>query len=237
MMALSYSRLSTFESCPRKFEYLYVLKSIKDEGSTATEYGTRVHSALEEYAKEITKGEPTVAEAGMPLDDMETRGGEAGKWFPLVDLICRQPGTKYFEHQMAVRRDKTPCGWFDSEVWLRSIADVLVVNGKKAYCCDWKTGKKKENPTQMQLFAAMVFLQFPEVEEVVTSFVWLVANDTTNATYHRRYADSLWTAIEPRLVRVQESVDSGVFVARPSGLCPWCPAQTICSDAKMGKRK
>ena len=31
LMPLSYSRLSTFETCPRKFEYLYVLKSVKDE--------------------------------------------------------------------------------------------------------------------------------------------------------------------------------------------------------------
>lgn len=232
MMALSYSRLSTFESCPRKFEYLYVLKSIKDEGSTATEYGTRVHSALEEYAKVVTGGAASVSTEAAPLDAMESRGGEAGKWFPLVDLICQKPGTKYFEHQMAITRDKTPCGWFDKDVWLRSIADVLVVAGKRAYCFDWKTGKKKENPTQMQLFAAMVFLQFPEVEEVVTSFVWLVANDTTNATYSRRYNDSLWAAIEPRLVRVQDAVDLGVFATKPSGLCPWCPAKAICADAK-----
>lgn len=225
LMPLSYSRLSTFESCERKFEYLYVLKSVQDMGSTATEYGTRVHTELELRGKALAAGDPAPEE------------GEAKKWYGLVDRIAAQPGDKLFEHQMAIRRDKTPCGWFDGDVWLRSIADVLVVNGKKAWCFDWKTGKQKENPTQMQLFAAMVFLHFPDVEEVVTSFVWLVPGKTTNATYQRRYADSLWLSIEPRLVAVQEAVDLGVFKAKPSGLCPWCPAQDICADAKKGKRK
>jgi CRISPR/Cas system-associated exonuclease Cas4 (RecB family) len=231
LMALSYSRLSTYESCPRKFEYLYVLKSIKDSGSTATEYGTRVHGALENYGKALVEQDIPVLEGILELES------EAKAWFPMVKKICDRPGEKLFEHQMAIRRDKTPCGWFDSEVWLRSIADVLVIDGKKAYCIDWKTGKKKDNPTQMQLFAAMVFLHYPEVEEVATSFVWLVANDMTNVVYQRRYADSLWVAIEPRLVAVQEAVDLGVFTAKPSGLCPWCPAQDICGDAKKGKRK
>lgn len=230
-MPLSYSRLSTFESCERKFEYLYVLKSVQDSGSTATEYGTRVHSALETYGKARVAGDDAAADGMRALDD------ETKKWYGLVDRIAAQPGDKLFEHQMAIRRDKTPCDWFDSDVWLRSIADVLVINGKKAWCFDWKTGKQKENPTQMQLFAAMTFLHFPDVEEVVTSFVWLVAGKTTNATYQRRYADSLWLSIEPRLVAVQEAVDLGVFKAKPSGLCPWCPAQDICADAKKGKRK
>lgn len=232
IMALSYSRLSTFETCPRKFEYLYVLKSVKDEGSTATDYGTRVHEALESYGRALVSGDPVAMEGVIALE-----GGEAGKWLPMVKKICSRPGQVLFEHQMAIKRDKTPCGWFDSDVWLRSIADVLIIDGKRAYCLDWKTGKKRENPTQMQLFAAMVFLQFPEVEEVVTSFVWLIADDMTNATYQRRYVDSLWLSIEPRLVQVQESVDLGVFAAKPSGLCPWCPAQDICGDAKKGKRK
>lgn len=231
LMPLSYSRLSTYETCPRKFEYLYVLKSVQDNGSTATEYGTRVHSALENYGRALVSGDPVQVEAATEAQ------GEADKWFPMVKRICSRPGQVLFEHQMAVRRDKTPCDWFDGEVWLRSIADVLIIDGKKAYCLDWKTGKKRDNPTQMQLFAAMVFLHFPEVESVVTSFVWLIADDMTNVTYERRFADSLWVAIEPRLVQVQESVELGVFKAKPSGLCPWCPAQDICGDAKKGKRK
>ena len=73
LMPLSYSRLSTFETCPRKFEYLYVLKSVKDEGSTATDYGTRVHEALENYGRALVSGDPVAMEGVIALE-----GGEAG---------------------------------------------------------------------------------------------------------------------------------------------------------------
>ena len=94
---------------PRKFEYLYVLKSVKDEGSTATDYGTRVHEALENYGRALVSGDPVAMEGVIALE-----GGEAGKWLPMVKKICSRPGQVLFEHQMAIKRDKTPCGWFDS---------------------------------------------------------------------------------------------------------------------------
>jgi predicted RecB family nuclease len=138
---------------------------------------------------------------------------------------------------MAVNADLQPVEWFSSDVWVRSIADVLVVDGDTAYCLDYKTGKVKENPTQLQLFAAMVFWHFPEVTKVKTSFLWLKFNEVTNATYERRFLDSLWRALSPRFHKVQEVIDLGVFKAKPSGLCPWCPAKYICPDARLkGKR-
>jgi len=138
---------------------------------------------------------------------------------------------------MAVNRNLTPVGWFDSDVWIRSIADVLVVDGATAYCLDYKTGKVKENPTQLQLFAAMVMWHFPEVQTVKTSFIWLKFDEVTNAKYERRFLDALWAALEPRFVKVQEVINLGVFNTRPSGLCPWCAAKDICPDARLKGRR
>ena len=90
LMPLSYSRLSTFETCPRKFEYLYVLKSVKDEGSTATDYGTRVHEALENYGRALVSGDPVAMEGVIALE-----GGEAGKCLPMVKKICSRPGPTF----------------------------------------------------------------------------------------------------------------------------------------------
>jgi predicted RecB family nuclease len=120
------------------------------------------------------------------------------QWGDLVDMVLAKKGDKYFEHQMAVNRQLQPVDWFAKDVWIRSIADVLVVNGDTAYCIDYKTGKVKENPTQLQLFAAMVMWQFPEVNTVKTSFVWLRFNETTNSVYERRFLDPLWRALKPR---------------------------------------
>jgi RecB family exonuclease len=226
-MSLSYSRLSTFEQCPAKFDYLYVTKAVRDQGSEASEYGNRVHEVLELYGKGELNQETLTLEGKQTLE----------RWGSLVDTINAKSGDKYYEYQMAVTETLEPCDWFSPDAFIRSIADVLVVDGTKAYCLDYKTGKVKENPTQLQLFASMVFWHFPEVEEVRTSFIWLKFDEVTNATYQRKYANALWDGLKPRFEQVIDTVELGVFDTKPSGLCPWCPAKDICPDARLRGRR
>jgi len=227
-MALSFSRLSTFEQCQLKFEYLYVNKKVKDEDNQYTIYGNRVHEALEKYGQAKEAG---TVEAQYVLSDKEAFA-EVEKYLPLVDRITGQPGSKMFEFQMAIRRDFTVCDWFDPNVWLRSIADVLIINKNVAFVIDWKTGKVKANPTQLTLFALMVMEHFPAVDTVKTAFVWLAHDDITVDVYHRGQKKEMWDSLLPRLNAIQETVDLGVFKATPSGLCGWCSAKLICPSAR-----
>jgi hypothetical protein len=227
VMPLSFSRLSTFETCQAQFDYLYVSKRVPNSSNEASEYGDRVHKLLEAKGRGV-----------LDLDSLSTEGRSTlDQWGSIVDVIMNRPGDKYFEHQMAVNAELKPVDWFAEDVWIRSIADVLVVDGDTAYCLDYKTGKVKDNPTQLQLFAAMVFWHYPEVTKVKTSFIWLKFNETTNATYERRFLDSMWRALKPRFDKVQEVIELGVYKPTPSGLCPWCAAKNICPDARLkGKR-
>jgi RecB family exonuclease len=235
-MPLSFSRLSTFEQCPAQFDYLYVSKRVQNSMNEASEYGDRVHKVLEAYGHALVAGKEAT-EAVIALEDTLENKQSLGRWGALVEKITSRNGEKLFEHQMAVNRQLQPVDWFAKDVWIRSIADVLVVDGDTAYCLDYKTGKVKENPTQLQLFAAMVFWHYPQVTKVKTSFIWLKFDEVTNATYERRFLDSLWRALEPRFDMVQEVIDLGVFKTKPSGLCPWCPAKGFCPDARLkGKR-
>lgn len=221
-MPLSYSRLNTFENCPAQFDYLYVSKSVRSASSEAIEYGDRIHKLLEDYALDNVKLEELSEEGHLALC----------KWGNIVDIIMSRPGDKYIEHQMAVNENLEPTGWFDDDVFFRGIADVLVVDGETAYCLDYKTGKVRESPTQLQLFAAMIFWHFPQVQKVKTSFLFLRFDKTINATYERRFLEPLWGALKPRIDKVHDTIELGVFDAKPSGLCPWCPAQDICPSAR-----
>lgn len=227
-MPLSYSRLSTFESCPSKFEHLYVNKTVKDVGSVHTEHGNRVHEALEAYGKAKDQG----VEVAKDMLSDGTAFAEIKTFLPLVDLLLGFPGTKYFEHQMAITAAKQPCDWFAPDVWLRGIADILIVNDDKAFIGDWKTGKVKENLMQLKLFACLVFALFPEVNVVKTAFVWLAYNEVTDARFTRDQLADLWATLDPRFAAVQAAVDLGVFKSKPSGLCNWCPAKGICPDRR-----
>ena len=231
-MPLSFSRLSVFEQCQARFDYQYVSKRVQDSANEASEYGDRVHKVLEAYGKALSGNTGAIVMEGVTEEGAST----IGQWGPVVERIMARPGDKYFEHQMAINTDLQPVDWFAKDVWIRSIADVLVVDGDTAYCLDYKTGKVKENPTQLQLFAAMVMWHFPQVNTVKTSYIWLKFNEVTNATYERRFLDALWRALRPRFDKVQEVIDLGVFETKPSGLCPWCPAKDICPDARLKRR-
>ena len=225
-MALSYSRLSTFENCPAQFDYLYVSKSVRMASSEAIDYGHRVHKVLEDY------GRGELNPTGLTEEDELS----LKKWGNIVDVIMSRSGEKKFEYQMAVNENLEPVDWFADDTYFRSIADVLVIDGDTAYCLDYKTGKVRESPTQLQLFAAMIFWHFPEVQTVKTSFIWLRFNKTTNTTYERRYLEALWGALKPRVDKVHETIELGVFDTKPSGLCPWCPAKDICPDARLRRK-
>lgn len=225
-MPLSYSRLSTFENCPAQFDYLYVTKSVQSSSSDAIDYGNRVHKLLEDYALDKVKYEELTEEGHLSLS----------KWANIVDIIMSRPGDKYIEYQMAINEKLEPVDWFADDVYFRGIADILVVDGDTAYCLDYKTGKVRESPTQLQLFAAMVFWHFPEVTTVKTSFLFLRFDKTINATYERRFLQALWSGLKPRVDQVHDTIELGVFDAKPSGLCPWCPAQDICPSARRRRR-
>ena len=54
MTAWSYSSISTFKQCPKKYYNLKVAKDVKDIGSEAMLYGNQVHKAAEDFIKEGT---------------------------------------------------------------------------------------------------------------------------------------------------------------------------------------
>ena len=120
-LAHSYSSIKDFENCPRKYNMTRVLKLYKSGETEATMYGTAVHKALEDH---LMLGQP------MP---------EAYKQFQgYVDIIAKAKGTVQCELKMAIRKDFTPCGFFDADVWFRGIPDVLVTNKRTARLADWK---------------------------------------------------------------------------------------------------
>jgi len=217
---LSYSKVNTFDICPLQFSKVYVTKEVKDEGNVHTQYGGRVHESLAQYGK--TKSTLTLTK-------------ETEQWRGLVDKLRRQPGEKFWEYQMAVDQDLQQVEWFDRTAWLRAIADVLVIYKDKAKLFDWKTGAKvKEDMLQMQIFAAVVFFCFEEVQEVTTGLVFLKPNKIVPQTFVRDNLEGMWKRLLKKFNKVQDAVDCGVFTARPNHPfpCNWCPAKNQCEYNK-----
>lgn len=210
---LSYSRMNNFKTCPAQFEHLYLTKDVVFQSSDAMDYGKRVHKQLELYGK---------------TGDVSQLTRETLRWKGLVDRIRKVRGDIDYEMAVGLTEDLKKCGWFANDIWLRAILDVLVVDGDTAYALDYKTGKVRDDLTQLQFFACIVMFLYPQVNTVNTAFLWLVHDKDTTVVYTREHLEPLWGKLCKQLDVIQEAITLGIFVAKPSPLCNWCAAKAIC---------
>jgi hypothetical protein len=76
---------------------------------------------------------------------------------------------------------------------------------------------------QLKLFAAVGFIQFPEVDTFDTSYIWLKHGITSDSTYHRRELPDLWAELLPDVERMQASYKANHWPATPSKrACKFC---------------
>ena len=214
----SYSSIKLFENCPYRYMRQRVTKDIVDEGGEASRNGERIHKFLEDRLKENTK---------LPQ--------EVSHYEPLCKAVeqIASTGELHIEKELVLNPDLQPTGWWDADAWFRSKLDILVINGHDAVVMDWKTGKRKPDFFQMQIFAVQVFKHFPDVVRVKTSLVWLKDNKMDTETYNRLEANELWAEIIKRVNRIETALEHDVWPARPSGLCRYCPARHDCDFAKL----
>lgn len=216
--AHSYSAIKLYENCPLRYYRQRVVKDVVDQGGEASKHGERIHEFLEKRLAENTQ---------LPQ--------EAERYEPLcvsVEKIAKS-GTLYVEKELVLTDELKPTGWWDADAWLRSKLDVLVVVGDTAVVMDWKTGKRRVDFFQMQLFAAQVFKHYPQVQMVKTSLVWLKTMEMDTEIYSRINTNDLWQDILSRIQMIYKSLDNDNWPAKPSGLCRYCPARHDCDFANV----
>jgi hypothetical protein len=74
--------------------------------------------------------------------------------------------------------------------------------------------------------ALMVFRHFPEIETVKAGLLFSVARDFVKVQYRRADMDELPVRFKETLARLHNSLTYGVFNAKSSGLCGWCPVES-----------
>ena len=212
----SYSAMNTFETCPRQYQAKHVTKEVPFVQNAAAKWGDDVHKALEENIKSGTPLPSNMTMYQRFLDAIKVRASQLRG-----ELIAEQP--------VALTKDLQQVSWFTRKtaknpVWFRLKVDVTIRKQKYAELFDWKTGKKKDDPDQLHLYALVAFIIYPDVEEVKVGYVWLKDGEITPPVTYRRdqFADMLdyWTSKYEVLEQAWVLDD---FPPRPSGLCNgWC---------------
>jgi hypothetical protein len=203
----SYSALTAFETCPRRYYLTKVSKAVQEPQTKATLHGNEVHKALELAVS---------GQQALPTKYMD--------YAPIVKRVAMTPGKKMVEQKIGMTRDFKPTTFFARDVWLRAVWDVAIVQPKTAIILDWKTGKPKPDSDQLKLFAATAFMQMPQLEKVKTGFVWLGHERVDNDEFTPDDVPAIWQEFTTRVQRIEHAAKSGDFPPKPSGLCrEWCP--------------
>ncbi len=212
----SYSSLKMYENCPKRYYHQRITKEVTDSGSDATRYGERVHKALEERLTNDNE----LSQETIQYENL-CRSIAKMKSHPQFDQLL-------LEEKLTITDNYTPTGWWSDDAWLRSILDVLVLFKDKAIVMDWKTGKRRPDFTQLEMFALQVFSHFPQINTVITSFVWLKDMKQDKREFCRDLSGELQGHLNGRIARITQSLENDDFPAKPSGLCRWCPCYEWC---------
>lgn len=214
-LAHSYSALKLFENCPKNYYHQRIARDAKDEGSEASKHGERVHKALEKKLLGVSELPPELQE-----------------FTPVCDKLSKSKGELTPERQLALDESLAPTDWFSKAAWMRAQLDVLIVDNDKAAVLDWKTGKRRPDPFQLEFAAVMVFNHQPEVNEINAGFFWLPDKKVDPFSYNRGEYDRLLNKVLGKIERVEEALVHDVWPAKPSGLCRYCPCKSFCLYAR-----
>ena len=206
-IAHSYTSITSYETCPKRHYHLRVAKDVVEPPTDALKWGEVVHKALENRLRDGTELPEKLAH-----------------YESYAALIEEMPGEKLVEEAIALDKNFQRVDWWDKAAWLRAKLDVGVVANTKAAIFDWKTGKRKPDNDQLDLFAGVAFAVLPEVQQITTGFIWLPDKKIDKKVFTREQSTDIWQGFLARIARVERAHEQDKWPAKPSGLCrSYCP--------------
>lgn len=217
----SYSTLNLYQQCPKKYYHLKVAKDIKEAPSDAIAFGNKIHKIAQEY---VENDKP------IPEEYVSAMQGP-------LDKLKAMPGAKLCENKLGLTVDLKPCGFFDKNVWWRGIADIIILQDDKALTVDYKTGKKSQyaDLKQLEILSLALFKHYPHIKKVKAGLMFFFAEDFVKDEYTSDQQDDLWGPWVSDVGLLEDSVNSGVWNAKPNFTCRgYCPV-TSCAHNQGAK--
>ena len=200
----SFSRLKSFEQCPKQFYHMKIAKDYTEGETEAMRYGTEAHLVAEEF---IRDGKPVPVKFAYMKD--------------VLEALNRRRGNKITEIKMGLTQELEPCAFRSKDVWWRGIADLVITDGSTAWIVDYKTGKsaKYADKGQLELMALATFKFFPDIKSINAALVFTKAKKFIKHKYTDDMIDSLWDKWLSKFKRMEVAFETDTWNAHPSGLC------------------
>jgi hypothetical protein len=166
--------------------------------------GRLTHEAIE---ARLTKEEPLPEEYGRIESFL----------IPLSEF----PGEKHIEWKLGIREDGTPCDFAAENVWGRGILDVALVQREIALLFDWKTGKVREDPSELATHAILLHAHRPRVTRITGHYVWL-QESRVGMSHDLSDVVVKLAAIRDRYEKIKLNMRNETWHKRANALCRWC---------------
>lgn len=244
----SFSKMDSWQQCPKKFEYNYIIKPPRVEvPNPILEKGTLFHGLLEyatidklhEFEMEDEFKALTTKDAEKIINQafnfIETSNDY--KWIKAIK------GLKITEQEMFLGNKLQPVEHLEDAL-IRGFIDLLIYDEKtnSCYIFDWKTGgKSKENllkwpkpKDQLELYAIWANQVF-DVKFIETAFVYVEQNHMAKYTFNEHEITYLIKKFEDKIDNIENDKN---FPKNLTQLCAWCDFKELCLgiDAKRDPR-
>lgn len=208
-LVYSYTMLNGYRNiCPYQAKRRYIDKAFPYVETPAMAWGNKVHSAME---LRVGGGKP------LPADMHQWEKFAA----PFHAVKAKA------EMKLGMTREGQPCDFFGANVWLRGKVDVTIINGNAALLPDYKTGKVREDPFELEIQALLINAKYPNLTSIHGFYIWLAEN-RVGQKHDVSHTKDTFTYVQRIAADLEEDMRNGEFEKRRGGLCPWCP----CDDCE-----
>ena len=214
----SYSRLSVFEQCPKRYYYASIEK-IPTPQHPAALRGTNIHNDAELYIKgegELTK----------PLEQFKEGFEQLREGY--ID------GDVSVEEDWAFDIQWQPAGWKEENTWCRYKIDAYVKKPDRTVVIDFKTGRymgnEETHEQQCALYAVATYHRDPSIENLQAELWYLDHGKISRHSYTVEEIKERQKVFHNRALKLTEATD---YPAKASVQnCKWCHFGKIgvCSD-------
>lgn len=225
MISLSWSRLSDYNQCPRKFQLKYIEKAFKDDGEKSVHLikGEQLHKQMENYVL-----------ARLGVGQMATGfSPEVAQTMPLVDQFFDAGYTVYPEAQVSASIQWKPLEWFDKNTMYRAIWDLIAIR-EGVFIGDYKSGKVYDYGSsygQLHLSAVIGLHRFTDKPFIDVAYIYMEHKKLIKFRIIRDEAvrtdpkDIPMHPIQMHFEREFEKVqDEKTWAPKANEFCKWCPA-------------
>ncbi len=247
----SYSQLKIYETCPRQYEYAYVLR-VPQKPSPALSFGITVHNTLKDFYSLLRQSQSGLAGiTGMPTKEellklYEKHWVSTGYESTKQEEARKKEGVGIMEnyYEGVFSKDERPMRLeesFDvhvgSTVFVGKIdrIDFVRKNGEvtEVKIVDYKTGKEKDakdikDDLQLPLYALFAEQKLG-LKVVKAEYVYVETGKRLEVDLSSERRE----LAKEKLVEVIDLVREGKFAPTPGFQCRYCDYNSICKYAEL----